>query len=797
MTGTGDRMKEAIHISVRPLVEYVHRSGSIHSGFRSNSSMLEGTRVHQVIQKGYREHDRKEVYLRTEIPYQDALFIVEGRCDGLIQLDGVWTVDEIKSISLPLEEIQGDGQPVHWAQAFLYAYMIAREEQHHTMQVQLTYVQAHSEDIRRFRRQLSFAELESFAQEMIAGYAPYAFLLRAHAEKRDASIGTLDFPFDTYRSGQRTLAGSVYKTIAEGVNLFAKAPTGIGKTISTLFPAIKAIGEGVVSRVYYVTARTTTRAAAEEAYAKMQTQGLHVHVVTLTAKDKICFKDENDCDAGACSMCEGYYDRINGAVSDILANETLMTRAVIEHYARKHRVCPFEFSLDVAYASDGIISDYNYVFDPRISLKRLLEEHKRKGVVLVDEAHNLVERGREMFSAEMLKSPFLELKREFKLLSPETAAAASAVNAHMITLRKLHADAGKAVEASAPQELLELLVPFVEAAERELVTRGSVSGAQHASSTGAAYAMLLDTYFAAQNMLRIAALYDERYVTYIRAGIEAGRSEVRVKLFCLDPSHLLGQAIKGYRSTIYFSATLTPLAYYRDMLGAKEEDYTLQVPSPFHQEQWDVRLLPLSIRYRDRERSKGAIVNMLAGLAEERKGNILVFFPSYPYLREVYEEFMIRDVPADTLVQSPGMTEPERDRFLEAFQPGQERTLLGFAVLGGVFAEGVDLPGDRLNGVVVVGVGLPQIGAERDVLREYFAEQGRNGFNYAYVYPGMNKVLQAGGRLIRTEQDEGLLVLVDDRFAKEPYASLLPEEWRSYRLVEQAGLGKEWTDYEF
>ncbi|WP_226002475.1 ATP-dependent DNA helicase [Paenibacillus sp. BJ-4] len=793
MTRTGDRMKEPIHISVRPLVEYVHRSGSIHSGFRSNSSMLEGTRVHQVIQKGYKEHDRKEVYLRTEIPYQDALFMIEGRCDGLIELDGVWTVDEIKSISHPLEDIQGDGQLVHWAQAFLYAYMIAREEQHHSMQVQLTYVQAHGEDIRRFRRELSFAELESFAQEMIAGYAPYAFLLRAHAEQRDASIATLDFPFDTYRSGQRTLAGSVYKTIAEGVSLFAKAPTGIGKTISTLFPAIKAIGEGLVSRVYYVTARTTTRAAAEEAYAKMQTQGLHMHVVTLTAKDKICFKDENDCDAGACSMCEGYYDRINGAVSDILANETLMTRTVIEHYARKHRVCPFEFSLDVAYASDGIISDYNYVFDPRISLKRLLEEHKRKGVVLVDEAHNLVERGRDMFSADMLKSPFLELKREFKLLSPEIAAAASAVNAHMITLRKRYADTGKAVETSSPQEMLELLTPFVEAAERELVAGGGVSDAHRASSTGAAYALLLETYFAAQNMLRIAALYDERYVTYI----EAGRSEVRVKLFCLDPSHLLGQAIKGYRSAIYFSATLAPLAYYRDMLGAKEEDYTLQVPSPFYQEQWDVRLLPLSIRYRDRERSKGAIVDMLAGLAEERKGNILVFFPSYPYLREVYEEFMSRDVLADTLVQSPGMTEPERDRFLEAFQPGQERTLLGFAVLGGVFAEGIDLPGDRLNGVVVVGVGLPQIGAERDVLREYFSEQGRNGFNYAYVYPGMNKVLQAGGRLIRTEQDEGLLVLVDDRFAKEPYASLLPEEWRSYRWVELAGLGKEWTDYEF
>lgn len=763
--------RATVHISVRPLVEYVYRSGSIIPGFRSAGSMQEGTRVHQNIQAQYKETDRKEVLLKAELVHEDILFLVEGRCDGLIELDGVLTVDEIKSFTGAAGELEGDGLPVHWAQAMLYAYIIAKDEGLPSMQVQLTYVQQESGETRRFRRQLSLSELEDFVRSLLAAYAPYARLLADHRERRDDSIRALEFPFAQYRAGQRKLAGAVYKTIAEGVNLFAKAPTGIGKTISTLYPAIKSVTEEGMQRIFYLIARTTTRAGAEEAFARMQRHGLHIHVVTLTAKDKICFKDENRCDAGECAMCEGYYDRINGAILDILGNETIMTRPVIEAYARKHRVCPFEFSLDVAYASDAVICDYNYVFDPRISLKRQLEEHKRKSVLLVDEAHNLVERGRDMYSAEIGKHAFLELKRAFKTVNPGVAAAAGTVNTYFINLRKALKEDGYEVSEEQPHELIEVLASFAGAAERELL--------EPSGGEAEAQALLLDTYFSVQNMIRTSGLYDEHYVTYSADT----REDLITRLFCLDPSALIASAVKGYRSAVYFSATLTPLSYYRDMLGAGEDDYTLHIPSPFYPEQWDVRLLPLSIRYRDRERSRGPIADMLETLAAEKKGNLLVFFPSYPYLREVAEEFMNRGTDTEILVQSPGMREEERDAFLAAFQPGPGRTRMGFAVLGGVFAEGVDLPGDRLNGVVIVGVGLPQIGAERDILRSYFERADKNGFNYAYVYPGMNKVLQAGGRLIRTEADEGVLVLVDDRFVKEPYASLLPEEWRHYRFL--------------
>ncbi|MDO7906399.1 helicase C-terminal domain-containing protein [Paenibacillus sp. JX-17] len=762
-------MTYTIQISVRPLVEYVYRSGSIQAGFRTNSSMQEGTRIHQRIQQTYGEQDQRELLLKAELVYEELIFAIEGRCDGLIDRDGELMVDEIKSTALSLDSLE-NGYEVHWAQAVIYGYMIARERQQSVMHIQLTYVQVNSGEERRLQRTMDYNQLEDYVHQILKAYAPYARLMQEHERRRTESLAGLQFPFPSYRAGQRHLAGAVYKTVAEGQQLLAQAPTGIGKTISTLFPVMKAMENGDVRRIYYLTARTTTRTAAEEAFSLMASQGMHAHVVTLTAKDKICFKEEQGCDSGECSMCEGYYDRINDALLDLLGHETLITRSVIEQYARRHQVCPFEFSLDAAYAADAVICDYNYIFDPRISLKRIPEAVRSRSVLLVDEAHNLVDRAREMFSSELSKSQFLNLKRSFKTLNPAVAQTAGAINAHMLDLRKQSSDVGFSLWEGAPAALLELLEPFTAAAEEELL---------HPHEAGAEYAELLDTYFMAQNFQRIARLYDERYVTYA----EASRSELRLKMLCRDPSQLLRQAAQGFRSTVFFSATLSPLHYYRDMLGATEDDYTLQVASPFHKEQLDVRLMPLSIRYRDRERSKGPIARMLLGLAEENGGNLLVFLPSHAYLREVYEAFVLLQPDADILVQSGQMSEEERDAFLAAFQPEPAQPLIGFAVLGGIFAEGVDLPGNRLNGVVIVGVGMPQIGVERNILRDYFSDTGRSGFNYAYVYPGMNKVQQAGGRLIRTETDTGVLVLVDDRFLQLPYAQLLPEAWQEYTLL--------------
>lgn len=789
-----------ISVSARQLVEYAYLSGDIEAGFQTAEALQEGVKVHRQVQREYGELDRKEVYLKADIAFDDLLFAVDGRCDGLLATEPLPTIDEIKSAAGRFEEMREEGLPVHWAQATVYAYLYARENGCPAMRLQLTYVHRDTGETARLQRELSMSELEKEMYGYLERYAPYARMLRDHERERDASIRELAFPYPAYRPGQKKLAGAVYKCFEEGVSLYALAPTGLGKTVSTAFPAVKAIGSGVLKRFYYITARTTTRTAAEEALKLMASQGLKLHAVTVTAKEKICFQEQTVCRKEHCPYADGYYDRINEAILDMLGSETLMTREVIESYARKHTVCPFELSLDAAYASDAVICDYNYVFDPRISFKRLTAEAKKRTAVLADEAHNLPDRARDMFSAELTKSPFLALQREYKGRNRELHAAAKALNDYFIALRKRCGQDGVLVERELPAELATLAAAFAKAAEKELLAGESAAARQMAfggeaeeermtrergsPEDGPAEAgmpsgvqrseSVREAYFAALRFARCAELFDERFA----ALAEASSREVRLKLFCLDPSALLRQTAAGYRSFVYFSATLSPLNYYMDVTGADETDYTLSLPSPFAEEQLEVSVAPLSTRYRDRTESCGPIARLILRQTERHTGNYMAFFPSYVYMNAVAEMFIGWKKPdTKVLLQRPDMSEEERTAFLGAFQPAAGRTLIGFAVMGGVFSEGVDLPGDRLTGVVIVGVGMPQPDLERNLLRDYYADQGRSGFDYAYVIPGMNKVLQAGGRLIRTETDRGSLLLIDDRYLQPGFRRLLPKEW--------------------
>lgn len=758
----GDLLPNEVHISVRPLVEYVFRSGSIDLRFRSQTTLLEGTRAHQKIQKTYQAGDQKEIFLKTEVSYEDIKFLIEGRCDGLLFRDDTVTIDEIKSTSQPIEQIE-EGYEVHWAQAKMYAYMYSKDHQLEQINVQLTYVQTETEEKRYFNKTYIFSDLEKFVQTIIKSYAPFAKLQSEHRQQRDESIKNMPFPFEVYRKGQRKLAGAVYKTILDEKSIFAEAPTGIGKTISTLFPTVKGMGEGLLNRIFYLTAKTITRTAAEEALEKMASCGLHLKSVTITAKDKVCFQEETICQKEHCEFANGYYDRINEAIIDILSSENHLTRDVIEKYARKHTVCPFEYSLDLAYAVDAIICDYNYIFDPKVSLKRLLEEQKKSTVLLVDEAHNLVDRGREMFSSTIHKESFLQLKKEFKGVDASINQAASQINSSFVSIRK--ADEKQFIIQQLDEDFIQQLKQFISVAEPVLQNKNTPN--------------LLETYFTVQQFLKITELLDENYVIFA----EKNKNDLTIKLFCLDPSKLLKQMSKGFRSKIFFSATLSPLQYYQDILGWQEGDYALHLPSPFHIEQTDVYIKSLSTRYRDRDRSLTPIVGLIQSLLGRRPGNYLIFFPSYQYLQAVYDKFKADHPETNTLCQTTGMTEAEREEFLHAFQPNQQETLVGFAVLGGIFSEGVDLIGDRLNGVVIIGVGLPQLCFERNLIKDHFYKKEKNGYDYAYVFPGMNKVLQAGGRLIRSETDEGTIVLVDDRFLQHPYQGLLPDEWRHYTVL--------------
>ncbi len=758
-------MEKEYRISIRHLVEYVYRSGNLDNRFRVASSMSEGTKIHQEIQSAYEAEDEKEVFLRHQMEEEGITFTLEGRCDGILHRGEEVIIQEIKSTSQDIEVLKEKSYPVHWAQAKCYAYIYAVQNHLRAMKVELLYVEKQTKKTASHRRSWTVEELEAFVHEIILSYLPFARLQLLRMEEKLTTADSVTFPFTDYRKGQRKLMGAAWKTISERKNLFAQAPTGTGKTVSFLFPAIKQMGLEAgeqVKKIMYLTGKTTTKKVAEATMRMLVDNGLKLKAVSLTAKEKMCEGPMDEYGRVQCLYEEGHFDRINEAVLDILAHEDIMDKETIQAYSHKHRVCPFEYSIELAYLSDVLICDYNYLFDPGVSLKRLFEEERKGTVLLIDEAHNLVERGREMFSKTLWKKDFLQLQREFKHANPLLSEAAKAVNRYFIDAKKGMGQARIQVDKEKPEEFIRLIEQFTLVMEGELAKNGESAAA------------LLDIYFNAQAFLRIAKYFSEAYVTKLFFE----QQNMGLKIYCLDPSANLDSMSKGFAAKIFFSATLTPAKYYLDALGGDREDYMLSVPSPFSDKQLEVQILGLSTKYKDRERTAESIADAIRTNASD-KDNYLVFFPSYQYMLLVTAYLEDLAETHEVLIQSQGMDEDERSAFLHAFEMKQEKPVIGFAVMGGVFSEGIDLIGEALSGVIVIGVGMPQVNEDRNLIKDYYQSLGVNGFDYAYVYPGMNKVMQAGGRLIRTEQDRGKLILIDERFLMKKYQALLPALWTS------------------
>jgi len=764
--------KSQIKISIRNLVELVLRSGDIDNRLVSSNRMLEGTRIHQKIQKESGDKYNKEVPLTFDYEIEGLIIKLEGRADGIITESEGIVIDEIKSTSRPLEYIDDAFSLLHWAQVKCYAFIYAMQNELPEICVQLTYFQIDSEEIMHIRQQLTLAELQAFVSEVLNKYLVWASMLDTWNTQRDMSIKNLQFPFDTYRKGQRELAVAVYKTIMQEKKLFVQAPTGIGKTISTLFPAVKAVGEQHISKIFYLTAKTITRQVAEEAFSKMRGTGLRFRTITLTAKDKICFNKEGSCNPDFCEYAKGHFNRVNAALLDILKNTEYLSREIIEEYALKHQVCPFEFALDLSLWSDGIICDYNYAFDPRVYLKRFFLNNNGDYAFLIDEAHNLVDRAREMFSAQINKSAFWEAKKLMKDKQPKIAKLLNKINSYMITLRKQCCDEGFIINKDELKDLYKMLQNFINEAEEWIL--------KNQSKNIEGFDLLLEVYFNSISFLKISEFYDERYVTFI----EARDSEVRVKLFCIDPSYLLADAVKRGKTAMFFSATLTPLSYFMDVLGGDKEDYNINLLSPFDNK--NLHLLVdanISTKYRNRENSYDKIVEIIKVAIDKRFGNYMVYFPSYKYMREVYVRFTEKYPQIETMLQQSAMSEEERESFLNKFQPNNTQFLVCFSVLGGIFSEGIDLKGDRLIGAIIVGVGLPQLSTEQDIIMNYFQQKNGMGYENAYMFPGMNKVLQAAGRVIRSEEDIGMVLLLDERFSHQNYKGLFPKHWEHHMKV--------------
>lgn len=766
-----------VKISVRDLVEFILRSGSIDSSFIGSNRAVEGTRIHQKIQRSFKEGYESEVVLKYTVNYKDFLLTVEGRADGIIHQNDMVIIDEIKTTTAPLEMIDEHFNPLHWAQAKCYAYIYAEQYHIEDTNVRLTYYQLDLDEIKYIDKCFSFDELKTFFQTITDEYYKWAKKTFDWNVEKIAAIKDLKFPYEDYRKGQREMAVAVYKTIENEKNLFAQAPTGIGKTISAIFPAIKAMGEGHTSKIFYLTAKTITRTAAQDAFSIMREKGLKLKYIILTAKEKICFNGETICTPEECIYASGHFDRVNAAIDDILSNEDELSREIIEEYAKKHKVCPFEFSLDLTLWADAIICDYNYVFDPSVYLKRFFMDRGGDYTVLIDEAHNLVDRSREMFSAELYKRPFLDLKRMMKEESPKISKELGKINKFMLDMGKLCGENGYFIVKEPHEKIYALLKTFMHLSEEYLLKH----------KDGEVYEKLLQLYFDCVSFTRIWELYDERYTTYV----EKTDDDVKIKLFCLDPSYQLREVLKKCRASVFFSATLLPMGYHRNILGGSEEDYGIYLDSPFSIDNRRILIADnISTRYRDREQSYGVIADYIKAVISAKAGNYMVFFPSYQYMDAVYDVFIERYSGINAYAQLPGMTEKEREKFLEFFRPNPEESGIGFCVLGGIYSEGIDLKYDRLIGVIIVGVGLPQICLERNIIREYFEKSQNLGYAYAYMYPGMNKVLQAAGRLIRSEEDKGIILLIDDRFKYQSYQRLFPKEWFPYMRVNELNIDR-------
>ena len=784
--------KNSMKVSVRGLVEFILRSGNIEDqrGTGGEGAMQEGAKIHRMIQGSMAQDYQAEVPLQWTFKWEEYTLLVEGRADGIVHKEERGNteviIDEIKGVFKDLMYIE---EPVliHLAQAKCYAYMYGKKNGLEKIKVQMTYCNMETREIKRFVEEQDLEQLEEWFFNLIEEYKKWAVWKMEWKEQRRASTDGLPFPFP-YREGQKELAAQVYRTIYHKKKLFLQAPTGVGKTISTIFPGVMAVGQGLVDKIFYLTAKTITRTVADKAFWLLREKGLSFKTVVITAKEKICFLESPDCNPGACSYAEGHFDRINQALYEILNSKDAFTRECIEEWAKKWKVCPFELSLEISEFADAILCDYNYVFDPNVTLRRFFADKvKEDYLFLVDEAHNLVERGREMYSAKLYKEQFLEVKKAVKKYDRILDRLLGKCNKVMLEYKRQYE------EEREMEDIGELIGCLLKGAGQLEIFLESQDKADRETRDG-----VLQLYLEIRHFLNIYERADENYLFYTE--LEEG-GKFFIKEFCMDPSKNLKQCLDKGVSTIFFSATLLPLPYYSSLLGGEEEDYRVYAQSSFEQKK-RILLIGKDVSSKYTRRTKEEYVKIARYIHEVRKtkrGNYFVFFPSYSFMHKVYESYetFFQDEDSQCFVQSPSMTEKKREEFLREFTGSPscnkegKKTKIGFCVLGGAFGEGIDLKEDSLIGALIVGTGLPQVCFERERIKEFFQERGKNGFDYAYRYPGMNKVLQGAGRVIRTSHDKGVIVLLDDRFLQSSYKNLFPKEWEDYKTTDIKSIGGE------
>lgn len=774
ITSGGDRIN---HIGIRDLVEFTLRSGDLNAKLNSNNTAKQGAKIHRKLQNSKYKAFETEYYLDNTLKINDIDFKIEGRADGVLVKDNTAEIIEIKTSDVQYEQLSESMTTLYWAQAKVYAhFLMLKEPILKSVKLTLCYVQTPDEDITTESITISKDDAKTFFNELISEYEEWLKLRTDIIKQRNQTANQMPFPFEQFRDGQRQFSAVVYKTIVNHKHLFAQAPTGTGKTISTLFPSIKSMGKNIANRIFYLTAKQSTRVVASEAVNLMMDKGLFIKTITLTAKDTITFDTERNLKPEDNPYMIGYYDRLKPAIKDILTDHNQITRAVIEEYAEKYKIDPFEFSLDVSQFCDIIICDYNYLFDPQVHLQRFFTVEDPDNIFLIDEAHNLVNRSRDMYSAavsnekldqlieetddnediERLHKAFKNFKQSFT------------INAKILTdsdEEYIHLDNPLSAFGKQVNKLCDVINDWLGRDDRDEALSD----------------LVVDFYFSLLSYQRIAELYDDTFKTRL---FYDRNHNVIIKLFCMDPSPFIGESLQLGGSAILFSATLSPMDYYQRVLGDEEDSITYEIQSPFNPVNQQIIVTNyIETTYAKRPASIQPIINTIDAMIESKPGHYLIFLPSNRYLSDVVEAFQKQHPLVETEIQTADMTPEERQDYIDKFKENSDTTLVGFALLGGIFCEGIDLKYNHLIGVGIVSVGLPGLNPENDLIRYFFDAENGHGFDFAYQLPGLNNVFQAAGRLIRTNQDIGNVILMDQRFSQNRYQKLFPANWHAGNLI--------------
>lgn len=777
------KLKPTINISVKSLVEFTLRSGSLELGVASIPDPIKAIRVHQKIQNARKNNSyQSEISLTHLVEGEDFDLKIRGRLDGLYTTEEGVIIEEIKTTLDQPKFAASQNDVLHWGQVKVYALIYMLLNHLSCITIRLCY--CHLETLEEFNvdKVMEIEVLQLFFDTIINRYSSWMSITNDHRIKRNHSAKSLRFPFETYRAGQREMAVRVYHAIRSKENIMIQAPTGIGKTMSALFSGIKAIGEEKTEKIYYLSARNTGHLQVENMLKQLGKSGFDYTYVRLSAKERLCPKSEQDCHPDSCQYANGYYDRLLPALNDTFKNylsEPDTWKTAVE----KHHLCPHPFLLELSRWVDCVICDYNYMFDPLVNLNDFTEKNRPEYTVLLDEAHNLPSRSHEMFSARLKKQKILQVRRLVKNKAPTLYKKLAGINTWMLQKSKVCNTNGPLVASEVPQKLLKRLTAFVVAAKEVFNAGNALNGEPE----------VMDLFFEIIIFLKASERFDENYAMIYQKEDQ----DFDIHLYCVNTANLLFKAINKVGSVIFFSATLSPFFYYLDLFGCPAETATLKLGSPFPAEHFLTLVADnISTRYNHRQQTAQQIAGLLRQFEKSNEGNLLFFFPSYAYLRKIFDKYTPTSEDTQVILQQSHMSDADRTDFLSFFtEKKNQTTVVGFAVMGGIFGEGIDLVGNRLTGVAILGVGLPGISVEENLIKQYFENTIGNGYDYAYVFPGMNRVLQAAGRVIRSENDKGVLLLIDDRYNRPNYRSLMPDSWYPKLIASEEDLGTEMEQF--